>query len=1283
VLNEKMTREAMTAILVRTKAIDAETAALANFDVNMAQNTKTLLENYSSYGYMLVGVGTNLSKLGLTVSDIPGQIDLLTASFGDMSNAVETVRTAIQNAFGTSAANQFTLNEQTAIQASIIAKHPTMGQIGIKAGMSSQDVDAVLKEAFKDIPNYMDTLIPVLTSPAYLKDFEAFSKAGNTISSIKNQTWKENEPPKTAFSSFVSGNTKTDTLAEANKAAEEAKRTYESYMEAAVDVNKQLSQLRMTDVQKSISDVKYEIQKFADTAAKAGQTISNLSDLQSQKLMKVFLDWGKPLYEEFTTGKMSDAQKNFRNIGIWYNEASVDLAEFASELGWTAEDIATAKTRLAGLRDLRISKIAEEIVNLVRSVSDEVAKLNMSPLQASFASILATFTGRMDTIKNNPTATLDDANVVIQGFYATIAKESDKALETITKGYRQMANEISDRQAKLFDWLEQSSIQTEKNIAISQVLASVDATSAESQLKATRTIADLNAKAKQQEYALWSKQINRQYAEFNKIIAGETFQESFSRRMSLLQEIESKVQNQHQQEIQNVTELLNLAQGIRDHIRELKIDSSVSPLSMKEQLDEAGKIAMETYNSAKMKDPAALGKVNGVVDKYLNLARQYYGPNADYAAIFADVTGKMEELANIVTVEDVQSTIANNTAETNKWLQLIKDGLATLETERQANLINDTGTLLSDVTAITKQFVNYINKILADLGTNTVFDTKLLLKALGLTPDDAKRLREAQISIINNVADLLIAGKISQFESQIVMDAERELFANLTQLVKDGKLQPGDAISLVESQAGFVANLSKLITDNNLPASDATTIYNKQMELVRSLNTLLGNGIIDSATIRKVTFDVASVSGSLFAMYQAGTIPAGVLSLISSDVTDFISGISAAITTPKNEIVSRLAPELYSTILDPTRGFLPQLIAAVNLGSITKERGADLYNAAFGDKGLLTSALTALREGTFTQEDMNYIKSEMKALGFSVGDTFAKTRLDAKTIQDAVTDFAGKNKELISTLGLTETDLTTIMTGLSTYAGKVGEKTAEQVLSDYALGVIGAGVTTLAENMRFGLSGIEWLQTPGWIVYEGVNMLAYNIAAGLNTIPVDTSPIASAISNVIGYAASMISQAASQAASMQANIALMQQQAQEEANRIIENARLAAIPTGTSSASTSGSGTGININGIRIENFATGASFSNGIVNRPTIYPRIGEAGPEGVLPLTDVGGKLGVSVAGIAQQPTDMTPVTNAIERTGGTTAQRLEDMSTQIANLSGAVTSLVRKLSVIEAGK
>lgn len=57
-----------------------------------------------------------------------------------------------------------------------------------------------------------------------------------------------------------------------------------------------------------------------------------------------------------------------------------------------------------------------------------------------------------------------------------------------------------------------------------------------------------------------------------------------------------------------------------------------------------------------------------------------------------------------------------------------------------------------------------------------------------------------------------------------------------------------------------------------------------------------------------------------------------------------------------------------------------------------------------------------------------------------------------------------------------------------------------------------------------------------------------------------------------------------------------------------------------------------------VQPFATGGAFTNGIVDRPTQFDMavMGEAGPEAIMPLSNVGGSLGVNVSGAV----DMAPV-------------------------------------------
>ena len=58
--------------------------------------------------------------------------------------------------------------------------------------------------------------------------------------------------------------------------------------------------------------------------------------------------------------------------------------------------------------------------------------------------------------------------------------------------------------------------------------------------------------------------------------------------------------------------------------------------------------------------------------------------------------------------------------------------------------------------------------------------------------------------------------------------------------------------------------------------------------------------------------------------------------------------------------------------------------------------------------------------------------------------------------------------------------------------------------------------------------------------------------------------------------------------------------------------------------------------------FAMGGAFTNGVVDRPTAFPMglMGEAGPEAIMPLSNVGGKLGVNISGAV----DLEPLTKEL---------------------------------------
>jgi hypothetical protein len=68
---------------------------------------------------------------------------------------------------------------------------------------------------------------------------------------------------------------------------------------------------------------------------------------------------------------------------------------------------------------------------------------------------------------------------------------------------------------------------------------------------------------------------------------------------------------------------------------------------------------------------------------------------------------------------------------------------------------------------------------------------------------------------------------------------------------------------------------------------------------------------------------------------------------------------------------------------------------------------------------------------------------------------------------------------------------------------------------------------------------------------------------------------------------------------------------------------------------------------VGVQRFATGGAFTNGIVQRPTNFNmgQMGEAGPEAILPLTNVGGRLGVHAVGSGSETEESSVLSRRVD--------------------------------------
>lgn len=106
----------------------------------------------------------------------------------------------------------------------------------------------------------------------------------------------------------------------------------------------------------------------------------------------------------------------------------------------------------------------------------------------------------------------------------------------------------------------------------------------------------------------------------------------------------------------------------------LKLDSTLSPLSPLDQLTEAAKVYNEVLEGVANGDQDALGRLEQVSRDYLNEARAYYGSSEDYFQIF----------------ESVDSALSDALADAQTQISVAEEQLTALETQVGALIdIND------------------------------------------------------------------------------------------------------------------------------------------------------------------------------------------------------------------------------------------------------------------------------------------------------------------------------------------------------------------------------------------------------------------------------------------------------------------------------------------------------------------------------------------------------------------------------------------------------------------
>ena len=143
-------------------------------------------------------------------------------------------------------------------------------------------------------------------------------------------------------------------------------------------------------------------------------------------------------------------------------------------------------------------------------------------------------------------------------------------------------------------------------------------------------------------------------------------------------------------QISSLERLRDLSAEISQFTGSLKF-SELSPLSFDQQLASARSLFEQTLAGAQTGDAASQGNLTGNARAYLDEARAYFASSADYAAIFAQVTGSLDALGlngadvdpQIAALQALQETVSGNGAEQLAVLLSVDAALAGREAANQ------------------------------------------------------------------------------------------------------------------------------------------------------------------------------------------------------------------------------------------------------------------------------------------------------------------------------------------------------------------------------------------------------------------------------------------------------------------------------------------------------------------------------------------------------------------------------------------------------------------------
>ncbi len=1142
IINAHMTKEQQTAILIRTKAIDQQTAIEADFTVQQAKATQELLSGYGAVFSVVNGLRSDLDGFGITVEDLPQVVKNLTDNFGDMKGAIEAINSTIEFFLGKAVTQQMQIENATRTQETILAKNPEWSALGLKAGVGATEAQAILNSATNSddvkIRSIAQAIVKDVTTGGVNSDAYRFAQAGAAFAPISSSLTPNpiiaNITPVKSGQDFQIGDipeTKKIVDTEVSDAEEFAKKQAENaktFLGKQQEINDAIADFGASDANKKIMAVNKEIRGLEDAVSELGQgALQNINTLKSLKLGQVYKDLYdsiEPVLEQsnklgITHIDLATAMTKDQN-GLWsLSQSMIDLiptlkdvvdnvgaykaslealdkaqkiignSGMSDQAVKVSEIIASALTDLTALSKTPLLSGADSIVNAANIQAGEVFKpiveeLNNIGKSDATKSIQAVskelagwrealrlwanssdyakqhfeeFSGILDQIETSRLNEIaNKLKDIMDNIYTTFNRaQSTRAISANTPIASNLEDKlwgIRDNYIGLINSIIQNSDNLDGTIAkVTDVFNIIQTVSSQALDDAKKELADKfksifssiadaaeaqdiiriklaagfdTKKADEEVYAYQKAALIR------KAITAQAAQD-YQGQLDAVNEAHNLIMSHYETQKQAIQDMDTFAKGLKDHVKQLLVDNSLSVLTNQQRLNEAAQqysdiFAAATSTSDTQARTDARGKLTGSADTYLQQARSFYASGAEYTKIFNQVTG---QLSGVADVKSPQEQLVDINTSMNTELGVIAGYLETIKNQQILAQSNELTQLQASFAKVASDFTTTLTQLAIE--KNAPIETTLKIAVVGDLTDKevdlitalyTKNPEQVFTATIKSVraGDLTTEQGIKLFDNFFAKNPDTTFSATLKAvrgellsttegvILFDRMFSADPAKTFTATLSAYKANLLSqdegLILFNRMFAEDPAKTFSAVLTARRDglLSSTEGLGLwqqmfaanpeaVKSATLTAYADGLISTADGL-AIYNSFNTPTRITK--TADVSAKISGDETATkialgayTTPSSTIAinSTLAWDkgtvdtTFQTIMDNTKATKDNLYLGFTANIATLTKGfTDLYN-------IMDKWFPAIHDGTYwtreyTKWTANNIVAQTEAL---------------------------------------------------------------------------------------------------------------------------------------------------------------------------------------------------------------------------------------------------------------------------------------------------------------